>query len=152
MSYELYTEKLEVAHHTGKTLRINVAAAFQRFLTLLTALRTLKTIQQLLKLGDVKVVVSRTLTNGNRRSHWFLLVKKLLSEVAHHAGKTLRVDIAAAFQRFLALLTTFGAFETIEQLFKLSDIKIVVSRTLTSGNRRSHDVLKTYSNYSNLSF
>jgi hypothetical protein len=38
---KVYEKKSEVAHHTGKTLGVNIPTAFQRFLTLLTTLRTL---------------------------------------------------------------------------------------------------------------
>jgi len=64
MSYKLYKEKLEVAHHAGKALRINVAAAFQGFLTLLTAFRAFKAIEEFLKLIDIKVVVARSDTSS----------------------------------------------------------------------------------------
>jgi hypothetical protein len=48
------------------------------------------------------------------------------SEIAHHAGKALSKDVTTAFERFLALLTTLGAFQTIKQFFELDNIKIIV--------------------------
>jgi hypothetical protein len=49
-------EKLEVAHHVGKTCGVNVAAAFQRLLTLLTTFRGLKAIQKLFEFGDIEII------------------------------------------------------------------------------------------------
>jgi len=63
---------------------------------------------------------------------------KKKSEVAHHRSKTLGVDVATAFEGLLTLLTTFGAFKTIQEFFKLSDVEIIVSTGLANGYRASH--------------
>jgi hypothetical protein len=47
------------------------------------------------------------------------------SEVGHHSGKTFRVDVATAFQGFLALLAAFGGFQAIQQFFEFGDIKVI---------------------------
>jgi hypothetical protein len=49
-------EKLEVAHHCGQALSVNVTAAFQRLLALLTTFRGLKAIQKLFEFGDIKII------------------------------------------------------------------------------------------------
>jgi hypothetical protein len=54
---------LEVAHHATKAGSEDVTATFKRFLTLLATFRGFKPSKQLLKLVDIKIVVSSTLTS-----------------------------------------------------------------------------------------
>jgi len=77
MAYKVYEKKSEVAHHTGKTLGVNIPTAFQRFLTLLTTLGAFQAIEQLLKLGNIKIVVSGTLA-GRSGGHVFKLLTVLI--------------------------------------------------------------------------
>lgn len=60
------------------------------------------------------------------------------SEVAHHAGKALSIDVATTFDRFLTLLTAFRAFQLVKQGLELVNIKVVVSGALAGRYRSSH--------------
>jgi len=54
---------------------------------------------------------------------------KKKSEVAHHGSQALSINVTAAFQRLLTLLTTFGTFQALKELLELINIKIVVRRS-----------------------
>jgi hypothetical protein len=60
------------------------------------------------------------------------------SEVAHHAGEALSIDVATAFNRLLTLLATLGAFQLVKQGLEFVDIKVVISAALASRYRSSH--------------
>ena len=51
---------------------------------------------------------------------------KKKSEVAHHGSETTGEDIAATFNRLLTLLATFGSFQAVEELFKLTDVEVAI--------------------------
>jgi hypothetical protein len=60
------------------------------------------------------------------------------SEVAHHAGEALSIDVTTAFDRLLTLLTALGAFQLVKQGLEFVDIKVVISGALASRYRSSH--------------
>lgn len=69
MAYSSRLRKSEVAHHAGKALSIDVATAFNRLLTLLTALRAFQLVKQGLEFVNIKVVISGALAGRYRSSH-----------------------------------------------------------------------------------
>jgi len=69
MAYKSYKKKSEVAHHRSKTLSEDIATAFGRLLTLLTTLGRFQAIKQLLKLGNIKIIVGGALASGGSISH-----------------------------------------------------------------------------------
>jgi hypothetical protein len=68
MAYKSYKRKSEVAHHGSKALSEGITTAFKALLALLATLRTLKAAKELLKLIDIKIIVSVGLASRNRRS------------------------------------------------------------------------------------
>jgi len=61
--------KSEVAHHRSKALGVDVTTAFSGLLALLTTLGGFEALKQLLKLIDVKVVVTGALASGGSVRH-----------------------------------------------------------------------------------
>jgi len=63
---------------------------------------------------------------------------KKKSEVAHHGSKTASEDIAATFKRLLTLLATFGSLETVQKLFELGNVEVVVGVGLAGRDGGGH--------------